>query len=473
MRTDYLAGLRAHGTFFDRATFDLLLEIARAESLPGACCGPFMGAQLFLFHKNAVADLSCAAERKSHARSSSPSLVPPLIKSLTSEYLTRNHITKSLRHDPLLLTTARSTRRVFETVCRDLNRPLSQIAAKDIHGWLETREEFKYVEPASIWLELSAVNDVPPVYSPLRPAAPPIRRAPYMDPEVFKRAIEMALAEYGPSCGVHLAGWGEPIQHPRFLDLIRILNGMPLLADRRFCDVTLYTDARFLDRPMQAVILASPIDVLMISLDAVRPDVYAAVRPGGSFDTVMGNVTTLLDHKRERIRADRSRTRPHIALTTTLIRETEPHIREFMDFQLPFRSFVKNTLGNRADGRRQKDAWAAFYEAGHVVEHMVIQGPSTYAGSRPDIRIADYTPLNRFPCRRLLKTLFILSDGSVVPCDRVREPEGGAERNILKADSMQAVWDSLGPARNSHLERRYDDLMPRCTSCEDWYIPVD
>jgi tungsten cofactor oxidoreducase radical SAM maturase len=112
----------------------------------------------------------------------------------------------------------------------------------------------------------------------------------HMEIETFERLVEQTRALPNLT-RVVLSGLGEPLTHPRILDMIR------LVRDRGLA-VTLGTNGLLLDRAMSRELVRLGVDRLVISLDGVKPDTYARVR-GTAPSGVLDNIRSLNEAKKE------------------------------------------------------------------------------------------------------------------------------------------------------------------------------
>ena len=100
--------------------------------------------------------------------------------------------------------------------------------------------------------------------------------------------------EGGAAAGPHAAGTiafmglGEPLLHPRFLDMVRLAKARGLRAE-----VT--TNALLLDDEMAAGLLRAGLDQLVVSIDGASAEAFGRVRSGASLDKVVENVRRLHD----------------------------------------------------------------------------------------------------------------------------------------------------------------------------------
>jgi len=89
---------------------------------------------------------------------------------------------------------------------------------------------------------------------------------------------------------VAFMGLGEPLLHPRFLDMVR-------LAKDRGLRTEVTTNALLLDEPMAAGLLAAGLDQLVVSIDGASAEAFGRVRSGASLGRVIENVRRLHDQR--------------------------------------------------------------------------------------------------------------------------------------------------------------------------------
>ena len=123
----------------------------------------------------------------------------------------------------------------------------------------------------------------------------------FMEWATFEALVE-GLAETagdgggGAAAGPHAAGTvafmglGEPLLHPRFLDMVRLVK-----ARGRRAEVT--TNALLLDDIMAAGLLAAGLDQLVVSIDGASAEAFGRVRTGASLAKVVENVRRLHDQR--------------------------------------------------------------------------------------------------------------------------------------------------------------------------------
>ncbi len=85
---------------------------------------------------------------------------------------------------------------------------------------------------------------------------------------------------------VHLGGYGEPMSHPDFLEMVR-------LAKKTGARVEVTTNGTLLDAETAAALIELDLDRLVVSIDGVTPESYRQVRTQGNFEQVIENLRSL------------------------------------------------------------------------------------------------------------------------------------------------------------------------------------
>ncbi|HEX5643421.1 MAG TPA: radical SAM protein [Thermoleophilia bacterium] len=113
----------------------------------------------------------------------------------------------------------------------------------------------------------------------------------FMEWATFAAVVDgLAPAPASEAGGVAFMGLGEPLLHPRFLDMVRKVKESGLRAE-----VT--TNALLLDDEMAAGLLQAGLDQLVVSIDGASAEAFGRVRSGASLERVVENVRRLHDAK--------------------------------------------------------------------------------------------------------------------------------------------------------------------------------
>src|SRR5947209_6666893 len=91
---------------------------------------------------------------------------------------------------------------------------------------------------------------------------------------------------------LHLQGLGEPLMHPRFVDMVRYAAG-------RGIRVTTNSNFTLVNERKAAAIVDSGLDCLHVSIDGATTETYERIRVRARFEKVLGNLR-LLNAAKER-----------------------------------------------------------------------------------------------------------------------------------------------------------------------------
>lgn len=115
-----------------------------------------------------------------------------------------------------------------------------------------------------------------------------------MDLATFSGIIEQ-LKDFKSVNEVVFGGYGEPLYHPRILEMIKIVKQSGLKT-------TITTNGVLLDKKMAAALVDLNIDQIMASFDSAQPQQYGDIRIGSSLINVVANVNNLNEEKVRRTR---------------------------------------------------------------------------------------------------------------------------------------------------------------------------
>lgn len=106
-----------------------------------------------------------------------------------------------------------------------------------------------------------------------------------MTEQVFERILQ-GMAERQPRPAAFFGGFGEPLSHPRILEMVRQVKSLGV-------PVELITNAVLLTKDMAAELVNLGLDRLWFSLDGASPESYADVRLGAALPQVLANLEHL------------------------------------------------------------------------------------------------------------------------------------------------------------------------------------
>jgi spiro-SPASM protein len=208
--------------------------------------------------------------------------------------------------------------------------------------------------------------------------------------------------------------WGEPAYYSRFPELAAAgrERGLRLVVE---------TSGVGWDPGVLSQIPVGGIEWI-VSLDADGPELYRALR-GEGYEEALRAIDQL---------AARFPSQVHVQAVR--MKENEERLEDFYR------------------------AWKA--RTGKVI----IQKYDHFCGLLPDRRVADLSPLKRFPCWHLKRDLAVLLDGRVPLCREdvdLRHPLGN-----LFEEEIAEVW---ARGERWYLEHVRQDYPPLCAGCDEYY----
>ena len=109
----------------------------------------------------------------------------------------------------------------------------------------------------------------------------------------FARLMDQ-LGDYSEPPIIHFGGYGEPMQHPQFLDCVE-------LAKQIGAKVEVTTNGTLLDHSISSALIDLDLDRLIVSVDSAIPTQYDNIRVGASFKQVFENLRDLYRLRLRRI----------------------------------------------------------------------------------------------------------------------------------------------------------------------------
>jgi radical SAM protein with 4Fe4S-binding SPASM domain len=224
---------------------------------------------------------------------------------------------------------------------------------------------------------------------------------------------------------------GEPLLHPRFLDMLRLARKYSIYP------INITTNGVIMnDKFNKTVIQESLVDIINISIDANTPETYKKIR-GGNYQKVVRNVKNLIDH----------RNRAHSPLKIQVNYIDQPESRdELGDFKKEWEKQVDNVMI-----RTYYDATAVTGETG-----------SNITGKQ-----AEFENVKRWPCQQLWRRFNISDDGTVRFC--VDDWFNKTKLGDLKTQTIRKIWtgNEYNRLRHLHITSQFSKI-PYCSKCTEW-----
>lgn len=246
----------------------------------------------------------------------------------------------------------------------------------------------------------------------------------YMDLDLFRKIIDEASG-IGVK-RVHLYLHGEPLLHPRVVEMIKHLKTKGL-------GITIATNGMLLDRKKSELMLLSGMDsadYLTFSILGYSKEVHEKIMRGASHYQVVKNLLDFLELRRNhRING------PIIETVFYEMRENEHE---------------KDQFNKRWQG---------------VVDHVRINGRiSEQFSSRYDKKTS--ISIRNKACRNLWQRMTVFWNGDVTLC--IADLDGLYSLGNLREKSIHEIWNTraLQAIRQLHKDGKFSDL-PLCAHC-DW-----
>ncbi len=238
----------------------------------------------------------------------------------------------------------------------------------------------------------------------------------YMDWELYKKIVDEG-AKKG-LCSIKLMYRGEPLLHPRIVDMVKYAKEKGIL------EVMFNTNATLLDEKKARALIAAGLDKLICSVDGCTKEVYESVRIGADFDTVLKNIKTLQKLKKEMKSAT-----PVLRIQMVDTPKNHSQVQEYVKF------------------------W------GKIADNVAVEDMCDWTDAHEDTLVLD------FVCAQLWQRLIVLWDGRVLPCcgDRFAQIVLGD----AKKESISDIWRGIGMQhlRELHLAGKSHE-MKICRFCD-------
>ena len=252
------------------------------------------------------------------------------------------------------------------------------------------------------------------------------RRKGYLDWDLFRQIVD-EMAPHVSMTTLHI--WGEPLLHPRIVDMIAYCREHGL-------DAEISTNAVLLTPEMSQAILDAGLGAIYLCLDGTTAETYENVRREASFERTRENIESFLA----------LRTAGHYERPTTKLQIIE--IAPTADQIETFKRLWKVPGVDRVNVKAF-DSWG----------DQVSEISALRTAPKPTLP-------SRFHCPNLWYHAHIYWDGTLVCCDRdfdARYPLGNVGDGVMNA------WrgPQMTRLRLKHINHDLDDVSS-CGNCVEW-----
>ena len=241
-----------------------------------------------------------------------------------------------------------------------------------------------------------------------------------MEMDLFTRIVD-ECAERGPLSKIGLHKDGEPLAHPKIVDMVRYIR------DRAAAKVVSFTSNGILMKPKRAQeLIAAGLNDVSFSIDAVREDTYYESKGRRKYAVVEDNIRNFLAVRTDDIR-----------VTVKFIRMKENDGQE--------EEFVEKWRESGAD-------------------EILITQYHDWSGSVRDSSLVEIAGGNAFACENPWYAMAVNWDGKVSIC--CVDWDSQAVVGDANVESIGAIWqgDKMREVRSLHLRGDADCVTP-CATC--------
>lgn len=254
-----------------------------------------------------------------------------------------------------------------------------------------------------------------------------------MTDELFSRIASEVVEHAGEIKRVSLYRDGEPLIDPKLPGRIATLK------EGGVKDVCISTNVSLLTESKSRELLEAGLDIIIMSIDSLRREVYEGIRVKLIFEEVLENALRFIEL--------RNRIRPQTKVWMRMIRQSS----------------------NQGEWPQYRAYWSERLSANdRVFHHNIFNWGGQLSGFQPIER--SYQP--DLPCVALWSLMVIYCNGDVPLCNvdfNNRYPTGS-----VVSDSIADLWRSriMRQRRLSHLRGHKGD-MTICENCNAWDEPSD
>ncbi len=286
----------------------------------------------------------------------------------------------------------------------------------------------------------------------------------YMDWGLYTSIID-EIAPFAEAVVLH--SWGEPLLHPRIIEMIEY-------AKERELWVELSTNATRLDEAMARRVIGAGLDRIYLSMDGLTKETYESVRVKGEFETVLANIERFLDLKHE-LGSD-------VETDVQIVRlsETDAEVNEFVERWRRSRADIVNI--------KELDTWGGQIgevsalavgeeeaaENGAAANGAAASAPAENgaaadgaAASAPPAPVEDGTVDGvRLPCPNLWYHCHIHWDGVLVSCSR--DYDAVTPLGNVRNGGVLPTWHGARMRQMREWHAGGNFCATQCVSCVEW-----
>ncbi|MEW6662411.1 MAG: radical SAM/SPASM domain-containing protein [Bacillota bacterium] len=257
-------------------------------------------------------------------------------------------------------------------------------------------------------------------------------------------AEDFAMAEL-----VYLQGWGEPLLHPKILDMVG-------LAKSKGCQVGFTTNGSFLHRELISRLVEKGIDFVTVSFAGATAATHEGIRKGSKYDGLVANVNRLVE-----LRQLAGLNRPKITFSYLMMEANLPELSQAVELahRLGCDEMVATNLDFPANAAQEKNR---IFDWGPAPPDRLAEVKSAVARAKAlglNLRVYPLELEEEVLVCELdpVRQLFVSVDGDIAPCvyasiagrQEVLRFFRGQERLVARTvfgnvnqDRLKAIWET-------------------------------
>jgi MoaA/NifB/PqqE/SkfB family radical SAM enzyme len=260
--------------------------------------------------------------------------------------------------------------------------------------------------------------------------------------------VERLAPELSRVDAVVLQGWGEPLLHPRLLDIVRLAKRA---GGGRAPAVGFVTSGKGLDRRMAEALVGAGLDFLGFSIAGASPATHAAVRVHSD----LAEVTAAAGH----VLAARGRGAggPRTHVVFLMMKENVAELPEVpaLARRMGVDEVVLTNLVQAVDG--WQDGQRVFGDGADAYEEILAETERRARRCGIALRRPSLSPAPAAVCEEdPLRNLYVTVDGEVAPCVYLAPPVAGEIRRWVGGREHRQPRVTFGDARGEGVAAAWD-----------------
>jgi len=260
------------------------------------------------------------------------------------------------------------------------------------------------------------------------------RKAGFMDMDIYKKIVKQ-LTPY--KTALRFIQWGEPLLHPKIIDMIELARDNNLLTH-------LNTNGSKLNIPMMENLIDAGLDSLKFSFQGVDRKSYEEMRGTDFFEGLMETVESFYKHRGNRVR-------PYLHVSTTITYEDQETVKGF-------KARIENYVDKVTVGKTVLE----------FVDTNAVRLRPHELELLKELKEKESVTKTHPECPEVYDKLSINWDGTVTAC--CSDADNQMLLGDVQNDTLLKIWncEKMNHYRSMLSEMRHDEL-PVCKSCYDYH----